>query len=345
VAQVAPAAPAAAANSSVAGAKLVVPSFAGQGVDGIQAGVIPCYKAKTGGDVEIMVAGSSTELVQKVMATRDKPALDVLIGTDLDMMNMADLGIVEKLDPAKMPNLANILPFFKDPYDGYSFAFDGGGFGLAYNAERVKNPPSSWVEFTERVIKGEFGKAVMFPHITSGTAQPVGWLLNRELGGSVTDPTPYVKRIKEMRPKLLKLYISPNDPDTSLTRGEVDMSIISDGRAFFMQDQGAKNIQYKVLAPASPALSVGFVKVKNSSPAAWEYLNCAADAKNQVAWNKFFPGYYMSHKDIDYPPGSRERQDPSSLDRSFKNFVFPPWRELAKAWPQWVEMWTKEVGG
>ena len=73
-------------------------------------------------------------------------------------------------------------------------------------------------------------------------------------------------------------------------------------------------------------------------------LNGATDPVNQAAWNKFFPGYYMTHMDIEYGPESREKQDPTSLDKSFRNWVLTPWKELARVRPTWLEMWTKEIG-
>ena len=54
-------------------------SFAGVWQDGLKAGVIPCYKTRTGGNVELVVRTPS-DFAQKVMATRDRPAIDALIG-------------------------------------------------------------------------------------------------------------------------------------------------------------------------------------------------------------------------------------------------------------------------
>src|SRR5262249_9313093 len=82
--------------AGAAGPNIVAGSFAGVWVDGLKAGVIPCYKRKTGGDVELVV-GTPTDFVQKVMATRDRPAIDAMIGTDADVFQNAQLGIIEKL--------------------------------------------------------------------------------------------------------------------------------------------------------------------------------------------------------------------------------------------------------
>ena len=208
----------------------------------------------------------------------------------------------------------------------------------------MKNPPKTWLEFTERVAKGEFGRAVLYPHLTATDGLAITWLINRELGGTLNDPSPVIKRLREMKPYITKFWTSNAEPGTALTSGEVDIAAWTDGRTFGVQAAGNKHIQFTLPAPGTPMLTICFMKVKNGSDSAWEYLNCASDAKNQALWNQHFPGYYMSHQNNDYPPASREKQDPTSLDRSFKNWIQVPWKELSRLRPQWMEAWTKEIG-
>jgi len=330
-------------HAGAAAGDIVASSFAGVWVDGLKAGVVPCYKAKTGKDVELVV-GTPSDFSQKVMATRDRPAIDAMIGTDADVFQNAQLGIIEKLQPAKLPNLEGILPIFKEPYEGWAFGFDGGRDGITINANKIKTPPKSWVEFTERVMKGEFGRAVLYPHLTSTDGLAITWLINRELGGNLTNPAPAIKRLREMKPYITKFWTSNAEPGTALTRGEVDIAAWTDGRTNGVQAAGNPHIQFVLPAPGSPMLTICFMKVKNGSEGGWEYLNCAADAKNQGLWNQYFPGYYMTHRENNYPPASREKQDPTSLDRSFKNWIQVPWKELARVRSQWMEAWTKEIG-
>ena len=329
--------------ATAAPANIVASSFPGVWQDGLKAGPIACYKAKNGGDVSL-VFGTPSDFTQKVMATRTQPAIDVMIGTDADVFQNAQLGIIEKMDPAKVPNLAGILPIFKDPYEGWALGFDGGRDGITINANKIEQPPKSWIEFTERVAKGEFGRAVMYPHITATDGLAITWLLNRELGGNLGNPEPAIKRIRDMKPFITKFYTSNAEPGTALTSGEIDMAAWTDGRTYGVQAAGHGHIQFVLPAPGSPMLTICFMKVKNGAASGWEYLNCAADPRSQAAWNKFFPGYYMTHKDVEYPPESREKQDPTSLDKSFRNWVLTPWKDLARARPAWMEMWTREIG-
>lgn len=329
--------------AGAAPADIIAASFSGVWQDGLKAGPIACYKGKNGGDVSL-VFGTPSDFAQKIMATRSRPAIDVVIGTDADVFQNAQLDIIEKLDPKRMPNLGGILPIFKDPYEGWAFGFDGGRDGVTFNSNKIKQPPKSWIEFVDRVAKGEFGRAVMYPHITATDGIAITWLLNRELGGDLNNPEPAIKRIRAMKPYITKFYSSNAEPGTALTSGEIDIAAWTDGRTFGVQAAGHPHIQFVLPAPGSPMLTICMMKVKNGAATGWEYLDCACDPKNQAAWNKFFPGYYMSHKDVDYPAGSREKQDPTSLDRSFKNWVLVPWKELARVRQAWLEIWTREVG-
>jgi spermidine/putrescine-binding protein len=147
-----------------------------------------------------------------------------------------------------------------------------------------------------------------------------------------------------MKQYVTKFYTSNAEPGTALTSGEIDIAAWTDGRTFGVQAAGHKNIQFVLPTPGSPSLNICMMKVKNGAQAAWDYLNCATEGKNQAAWNKFFPGYYMTSNDIEYLPESRAKQDPTSLDKTFKSWILTPWKELARVRPMWLDVWTKEIG-
>jgi putative spermidine/putrescine transport system substrate-binding protein len=331
-----------ASKSYASPTNIVATAFAGNWEKGLRDGVVSCYESKNGGKVSF-VSGSPSDFTQKIMATRGKPVIDVAIGTDIDVFVNSKLGIIDKLIPSKIPNLSKLLPIFTEPFEGLAFGFDGGRDGIAVNTNKIKNPPKGWLEFTEQVAKGTYGRAVMFPHPTNTDGLAVLWLLNRELGGSINNPDPVMKRIRQMKPYITKFFTSNAEPGTALISGEIDIAQWTDGRTNGVQ-ASHENIKFFSLLPGSPFVNICMMKVRNGSESAWEYLNCAADAKNQAAWNKYFPGYYVTSKDIIYPPESKLLQDPSSLDQSFKNWIQVPWKEMANVRANWLEAWNKEIG-
>src|SRR5438876_6858242 len=105
---------AAARFAQAAGPSIVAGSFAGVWVDGLKAGVIPCYKKKTGGDVELVI-GTPSDFVQKVMATRDRPAIDAMIGTDADVFQNAQLASSRSSSPPGFPTCPVSFPSSRSP--------------------------------------------------------------------------------------------------------------------------------------------------------------------------------------------------------------------------------------
>src|SRR4029450_12694201 len=264
--------------AAAAPTNIVASSFPGAWQDGLKAGVIPCFKARNGGDVAL-VFGTPSDFAQKILATRERPATDVGIGTDAEVFQNAQLGIIEKMDATKVPNLAGLLPIFKDPYEGWAFGYDGGRERIAINTNKVKQPPKSWIEFTEQVAKGRYGRAVMYPHLTATDGFPTPRLISRELGGNLNNPEPAIKRLREIKPYITKFWTSNAEPGTALTSGEVDIAASTGGRTFGVQAAGHKEIEFFLPTPGSPMVTICFMKVKNGAESGWDYLNCAADAK------------------------------------------------------------------
>ncbi len=76
---------------------------------------------------------------------------DVVVPPDYYVLEMARTGLIRSLDPAKLPNLKNLAPEFKDPaYDPqnrHSIPYQWGTTGIAYDAQAVTRPVDSWGVF------------------------------------------------------------------------------------------------------------------------------------------------------------------------------------------------------
>jgi spermidine/putrescine transport system substrate-binding protein len=75
---------------------------------------------------------------------------DVVVPSDEILPALIADGKLEKLDPAKLPNLRNIAAGFKgmafDPNNEFSVPFHWGTTGIAYDVKKVKTPPTSWAD-------------------------------------------------------------------------------------------------------------------------------------------------------------------------------------------------------
>jgi spermidine/putrescine transport system substrate-binding protein len=74
---------------------------------------------------------------------------------------MSQLGILEPLDVSRIPNLAGLFPEFSSMDDTvidgtrYSIPFMWGSIPLMYNADVVKEPPTSWLDLLKPEFKGK----------------------------------------------------------------------------------------------------------------------------------------------------------------------------------------------
>src|SRR5437867_4971554 len=119
--------------------KITVVSYGGTWEKAVKENFVTCFRDKTGLAADVLV-GSPDEWIQKIQATyQQRPAIDMLLSTSAGTIRAIRLGLVERLDETKVPNLKEVPALFKEPFEGYAASFDGGSYGLAYNKERVKN--------------------------------------------------------------------------------------------------------------------------------------------------------------------------------------------------------------
>ena len=326
-------------QASWSGAKtLTVNSYGGIYEKAVRENYVGCFTSKTNMPVEIMVGIPSAALA-KVRATRGKPAVDVFIATANTTITAIDQGLVEKIDPSKLPNLKDLPKVYYEQWDNYAVSFSYGVGGLMYNKEKISDPPKSWKEFVDRTIKGDFGKNVTIPSMSfaAGPALTI-WSILNAFGGSTDNPDIAFEKIKAMQPYIPKFYSDASEVVNMMATGEVDIAIYIDGRTWAFHDKGNPWVGWIVPDPGGIFLSSQAMKIKNSAPEAWEFINCLLDPKAQAGFASMTQ-YPVTNPKVVYPDKLMDRMP------KLEGLLFPPQRELVKQAPKWVERWNKEIGG
>ncbi|MBS9439058.1 ABC transporter substrate-binding protein [Photorhabdus noenieputensis] len=113
------------------------------------------YNVKT-----TFIRNGSGSTLAKIEAEKRNPQADVWYGGTLDPQSQA--GEMDLLEPYKSPNLAQIMPQFRDPAKrkgNYSSAVYVGILGYGVNTERLKEKnlpiPTCWKDLTKPIYKGE----------------------------------------------------------------------------------------------------------------------------------------------------------------------------------------------
>lgn len=104
------------------------------------------FKSATGIDVAMSLFANNDELFAKLKA--GNPGFDVVVPSNEFVQRMALAGMLQKIDRAQIPNIANVDPAFADPeYDRgrqWSMPYTWLVTGLGYRKSKVDGVPDSW---------------------------------------------------------------------------------------------------------------------------------------------------------------------------------------------------------
>ncbi|MBN9458225.1 MAG: extracellular solute-binding protein [Bosea sp.] len=318
-------------------ADLTVTAFGGIWEKSLRTCYVEPFQKKTGKTVDV-VLGTPAQWVNQVAANPAKPPIDVFLTLIDGAEDAKARGLVEKIDPAKVPNLADVPEPLKQVVGGDAVVLHFGAAGLAYNEAKIKNPPKSWAEFIDRTLKGEWQAALPGINVASTTPTAVIWNFNDALGGKVGDISPVIAKMKALRDSGNVIFW--NDVNQFLTQmqsGEADIGIYWDGRAWAARDGGFKALNFYYPAPGGVVSPTVVQKVKNGSPAAWEFIDFLFSPEPQSCWAAAIQ-YPVASTKAQYKPEQKARMP--KLD----DVRWPPFAEILAAMPKWVETWNKEIG-
>jgi putative spermidine/putrescine transport system substrate-binding protein len=189
----------------------------------------------------------------------------------------ADKDLLETLDPAKVPNLKNIIPllhsgnFMPDKFVPHIYSVQG----IAYNPTTVKDPPQSWSDLLAPRWKGKVGALA-----GSGLWIMQGAALAK--GGSPTAWDAAKEFLTKLNDQGLHLYAQTDDMAPGFKSGEIDVGIIWLARTVMWQ-----NADFPVagLVPKEGAIVYvsGMVMPKNApdKDAAYAYMNALLEPAAQ----------------------------------------------------------------
>jgi len=217
-------------------------------------------------DVKIVVVpGTSSEILAKVIAAKDKPQMHVMFLDDGVMIRAAGMGLCEKLKPS--PALADLEPtaILKD---GMAAGIDLGMTGLAYNKklfdEKGWAAPTSWMDMADPKFKDK----VVFQSAAVSTFGLHAFLMfNRIQGGSETNVEPGFKAFQDTIGKNVLEYI-PNSAKISemVQTGEAAIFPLTPTQIATLKEKGLP-VEYAQPKEGSVVLMVAECVIANNSEA------------------------------------------------------------------------------
>jgi putative spermidine/putrescine transport system substrate-binding protein len=213
----------AASISTMAEAKTLTISWWGYNGDKLSANIVEPFKKICGCDI-VFETGNNADRLNK-LKLRGGKGVDVIYLTDsYSQIGIAE-GLFQKMDAAKLTNLADLYDLAKDPQGGYGPAYTIGRVGIVYDAAKVNPAISSWNDLWREDLKS----AVTLPGITT-TAGPMVVLQAAKHAGvdAFSDTDKAFAAIEALKPNVAKNYNTGSELVNLISTGEAKVAIAQD---------------------------------------------------------------------------------------------------------------------
>ncbi len=199
--------------------------------------------------------------------------------SDVDVIFLSDYyaqqGVAEdlfaKLDSTKITNLDKIYDVAKAPLgEGYGPAYTIAQLGIAYNADEVKVPITSWKDLWSNDLKGE----ITIPSITSTTGPMFLDAASKVSGSEEFNEDKAFSEMKKIMPNVVKEYGQTSEFVNMFSQGEIVAGPIM-AMYFASLQEAVPNAKFVTPAEGGYAVmnTVNVVKNSDQKALAEEFVN------------------------------------------------------------------------
>lgn len=313
--------------------KLIVATWGGASEKGLRE-ILKPFEAENNVEV-VFDIGNNSDRLNKLRATKgNNPQFDVALMTDCFSVMGNNEGLFEKINADNVPNLKKLYDFAVDK-NGFGPSYSVVRYGMVYNADKVKEAPTSWNDLWNPAYK------VSVPDITS-TAGPMLLVTASKLnGGDDKNVDAGFNKMKELKPNIVNFYLSPTDLINMFERNEIVMVPFMDIFVPMLQKSG---------------LNIKWADVKEGSFAGFNTVNIAKGTKNKELAEKLvnFMIDENTQKKIaetlfEAPTNKSTVVDENAAKNmaygkeKVESLVLFDWDHINSVKNQWIERWNKEI--
>ena len=301
--------------------------------------VFPAFE-KTHDVKVVVVPGTSSDILAKAQAARDKPQMHVMFLDDGVMVRAMGMGLCDKLRPSEALNQIFPAARFKgDLAAGVSL----GMTGLAYNkkmfTEKGWAAPTSWMDLADPKYKGK----VVFQSMPSSSFGLHGFLMfNRIQGGTDKNVEPGFKAwATTIGPNVLEYIPSSAKISEMVQTGEAAIFPLTPTTVAAMKAKGVP-VEYAQPKEGSVVLMTGeCVIAKNSEPELAqklaEFLMSPLAQANVLQFGNQIPTNPKA------PVVGDSVEQVAQINKWMKNAVTLDWDSVNANRPAWNTRWNKTV--
>jgi putative spermidine/putrescine transport system substrate-binding protein len=318
-------------------ASITVAWYGGNWGDAFRACVAEPFTKATGIAVNAEI-GTSTVTLAKLQQQKAAPTIDVawMDGGISELALAAD--VVDDLDAAGIPNLAQVVPqaIYRSGAKTYAVGSGYYSLGLAYNTQKVKARPTSWND----LWKDEFEDAVTIPSPANSAGVPFLLFLSKIWGVPANDLSATFKRIKQLKAALF--FDSSGAATNAYQSGEAIIGAHFNVGAWDLADKGLP-IGFVVPKEGAWATDARLHLVKGSAKkdAAQKFIDHALTVQAAMGLaDKLYLGPAL--KDVAVRPETA-RKLPWGETGSVRDLQLFDWTMINAERAKIVDMWNREI--
>ncbi len=302
--------------------------------------VFPAFERIHGVKV-VVVPGTSSDILAKVQASKEKPPVHVMFLDDGVMMRAIKLGLCQKM--ADTPVMKDLYPSARMA-DGMAAGVNVGMTGIAYNKkmfdEKKWPAPTSWLDFADPKFKG---KVVVQSLPSSSFGLHAFLMFNRTQGGSEKNVDPgFSKWGSTIGPNVLEYIPSSAKLSEMVQNGEAAIFPLTPTGVATQKARGVP-MEYAQPKEGSVLLMVAeCVTANNDNPAmAKKLAEFLLTPQAQAAALEFGNQIPSNLKTLPSTPAAQ-----ATVDR-FKGYMKTvntlDWESVNQLRPEWNTRWNKTI--
>ena len=291
------------------------------------------FEKHTGGKI-IAVTGLTMQVLAKLRASRDNPTLVVFRMDPPGMVPAARDGLLHKLDPAHIPNMANLFPWAV-PKSGDYVADNSDYQVLALNTKAIQTAPQTWLDLWKPEYKGR----VIIPDITTSHGVLFIAILSKVLTGDFFNADAAFEKLVMLKPNVLTYWTGHDQVIQLLTSGQAWLTPWISDRAVYQISVGAPIdivVPAKdgaVFVPANAAISAGTKQLALAEA----YVNILLDPDVQA----------QNAEQIFNGPSNRATPLTGLAKKYYTiadlNLMNLDWDKLLAVQSGWVDRWNRDM--
>ncbi|QRM33059.1 ABC transporter substrate-binding protein [Microvirga sp. VF16] len=278
---------------------------------------------------------SSAERLGTLRAQKGDPQIDVAI-MDVSVARAGNFeGLFAPIDPAKVPNLAELSPNAKVAGDyGPALTFDS--LALIYNRDQFNEPPKSWRAMWDARAKRKV--VINAPPNIQGLALTI--IATKMEGGDYKKSIePGLALLTTLAPDVQSWSPSP-DAYTLVTNGTAALGTgwNSFSQLYRLQSGGKMGVVIPMEGTVQQIDTINLVAGAKNSAAAQVFINYALSSEAQAALMKILHFSPANSKTSGAPEDAALTAPPSAA-------IDADWGYVAEVRDRWLERWRREVIG